>query len=209
MPIICPTITAYDTQGYRSQMEMIKSFARRIHIDLMDGEFAPAKSIDLENLWWPSAIKADLHLMYKRPMDYLEKIVGQIPNLVIIHAEAEVHHMHFAAEMHKRGINTGLAIKPETSIASVEQILHSFDHLMIFSGNLGRQGGSRADMSLLHKVEQAKKHHPGLEIGWDGGINDQNVRQLAEGGIDVLSVGGFIQKANDPQIQYKELVDLI
>ena len=31
-----------------------------------------------------------------------------------------------------------------------------------------------------------------LEFGWDGGITDQNVAVLVNGGVDVLNVGGFI-----------------
>jgi pentose-5-phosphate-3-epimerase len=38
-----------------------------------------------------------------------------------------------------------------------------------------------------------------LEIGWDGGVTDQNISQLAFAGVDVFNVGGFIQKAEDPE----------
>jgi ribulose-phosphate 3-epimerase len=43
-----------------------------------------------------------------------------------------------------------------------------------------------------------KQYKPDLEVGWDGGINDQNVAELINGGVDVLNVGGYIQRAEDP-----------
>ena len=46
---------------------------------------------------------------------------------------------------------------------------------------------------------------PSLEIGWDGGINDQNAQVLARGGVDVLNTGGFIHHAAQPAAAYQAL----
>jgi ribulose-phosphate 3-epimerase len=124
--------------------------------------------------------------------------------MVIIHAEADVNHMHFAAELHKEEIKAGLAILPDTSIDSVEELLDSFDHLLIFSGNLGHFGG-KTDLSLLGKIAEAKEINPGIEIGWDGGINDKNAAELVQARVDVLNVGGFIQKSDRPKEAYAKL----
>ncbi len=206
--IICPAILASDESVYAAQIKNVASFAQRIQIDLMDGEFASPKSIGLDKVWWPVGIKADIHLMYQNPMEYLQQLIHLQPHMVIVHVETMFHHMHFAAELHKEGIEVGLAVLPETPIANVEQILNSFDHLLIFSGNLGHFGG-KADLSLLSKVQEAKQHHPDLEFGWDGGVNLGNAKQLAEGGIDVLNAGGAIQKAEDPANAYKALVETV
>jgi ribulose-phosphate 3-epimerase len=208
MAVICPTVTAYDVHEYRAQMERIKPFAERVHIDLMDGEFAPTKSPDLDKIWWPPDLIADIHLMYQRPMDHLDQLVKLRPHLVVIHNEAEVHHMDFAAKLHKEGINAGLAILRDTPVEYAYQIMHSFDHVLVFSGNLGHHGGE-ADLGLLDKVREIREHYPEVEISWDGGINDQNAGQLVEAGVDVLNVGGFIQKSEDPQAAYAKLKAII
>jgi len=205
--IICPTVLASDKAEFARQIKRV-SFAPRIQIDLSDGDFAPAKSVELADVWLPHHIQADLHLMFRRPMDYLQGILHLKPHMVIIHSEADVHHMHMAAELHKEGILAGLCVLPETPIGNVEQVLSSFDHLLIFGGDLGHFGG-QADLDQLAKAWEAKKHHADIEIGWDGGINDQNVQQLAQAGVDVLNVGGFIQKAKEPQSVYNLLVSLV
>ena len=206
MPVICPTITAFDTDEYKRQVDQVKGFAKRIHIDLMDGEFAPTLSPPLDQVWWPHELEADIHLMYQRPMEQLEKLIHLKPRLVVIHNEAHVHHMHFAAALHKVGIEVGLAILHDTPIEYAHQIMHSFDHVLVFSGNLGHHGGE-ADLGLLDKVRYLREHHPDVEIGWDGGINDRNAKQLAEAGVDVLNVGGFIQKSDDPAAAYQRIAD--
>ena len=79
-----------------------------------------------------------------------------------------------------------------------------YDHVLIFSGDLGKHGGV-ADLSLLEKVNKIKALHPGAEIGWDGGINDTNAAKLIDGGVSVLNVGGFIQKSQKPDEAYAKL----
>ncbi len=205
MVIICPTILAGSQQEYSAQMDKVKGFAKRIQIDLTDGRFAKTKTIDIDTVWWPKDMIADLHLMYEHPDECLEKLIELKPNMVIIHAEAEVPHGDFALEMQRAGIKTGLAVLPKTSVSSIEHIIKSFDHLLIFSGDLGHFGG-KADLSLLDKAMEAKACRSELEIGWDGGVDDQNAKQLAEGGVDVLSAGGFIQNAQDPEAAYSKLL---
>jgi ribulose-phosphate 3-epimerase len=208
MAIVCPTVTAFDPKEFREQMERIAPFATRVHIDLMDGAFAPSKSPGLEQIWWPHYIQADIHLMYKKPMDYIEQLIKLNPRMVIIHNEADVHHMHFAGELHKENILVGLAVLQDTPIEHTYQIMHSFDQVLVFSGHLGYHGGEM-DLGLLDKVQKTKAHHPDVEIAWDGGINEQNAKQLIDGGVDVLNVGGFIQKSENPKDAYDKLLAVI
>ncbi|MDL2363139.1 MAG: hypothetical protein QFB86_02010 [Patescibacteria group bacterium] len=207
MATICPTVTAFSEHEYKEQIERLQPFARRVHIDLMDGEFAPTMSPAIDKVWWPHEFTADIHLMYQRPMEHLEILIKLKPHMVVIHNEADVHHMHFAAALHRHGIKTGLAILHDTPIEYAYQIMHSFDHILVFSGHLGHHGGE-ADLGLLDKVRKIQEHHPDAEIGWDGGINAENATQLMNAGVDVLNVGGFIQKADVPAVAYEQLQSL-
>lgn len=205
MPVICPTITAFDTETYHKQMHTVSRFASRIHIDLMDGMFAPTQSPDIEYVWWPYTVQADIHLMYQEPMQVLEQLLRLRPRMVVVHNEAHVHHMHFAAELHKEDIKVGLALLQDTPVEWAEQIMHSFDHILIFSGDLGHHGG-QANLDLLHKVSQVKELHPDVEVGWDGGIDASNAKQLIQAGVDVLNVGNGIHGAENPEAAYDTLV---
>jgi ribulose-phosphate 3-epimerase len=66
-----------------------------------------------------------------------------------------------------------------------------------------------ADLTLLEKVQQAKSINPNIEIGWDGGVNAENVRQLADAGVDIINSGGYIHRAPDPALAYHTLVKLL
>lgn len=208
MASICPTVLAEEPHAYREQMERIAPFANRIQIDLTDGDFAPSKTVNIEEIWWPETIQADIHLMYRYPSEYVDQLIKLNPHLVIVHSEAEADFAALAAKLHHHDIKFGLTLLAETPVEAVSQFMNLVDHLLIFSGTLGHFGGT-ADLGLLDKVTQIKTLNPRMEVGWDGGVNDQNAKALADGGVDVLNVGGFIQKAENPAAAYAKLKNIV
>lgn len=205
---ICPTITTPDPNQYKRQMERVARFASRVHIDVADGVFTPVKLTPLDKVWWPGGIRADLHVMHQRPFEHYKTFLSLGPQMVIVHAEAEGKFVPFAELMHRHGIEVGVAIKQETPIELIRPALNWIDHVLIFSGNLGHFGG-QADLTLLDKARVLRRLKPQVEIGWDGGINNMNARNLVMGGIDVLNVGGYIHHAADPRMAYSSLVRAI
>lgn len=204
MAIICPTVTTDDPHAYRQQMEAVSTFAPRVHIDLADGVLTPNKLIDIDKVWWPDEVTADIHLMFRRPLEVLDKLISLRPSLVILHAEADGDFVNMAATLKEAGIKVGIALLPETEANLIEPVLDQLDHVLIFSGQLGHFGG-HADLSLVGKASELKALKPELEIGWDGGINADNALVLVEGEVDVLNTGGFIQKAEHPGEAYAKL----
>ncbi len=208
MAVICPTVTAFDKHEYRAQMELLETFAERVHIDLMDGEFAPTVSPPLSGIWWPDSVTAVIHIMYRHSAKYLEVHIGLKPSLVVFHYEADADHADLAAKLQAAGIKAGLGMLQDTTVDDVKALLPHFDHVMVFSGKLGYHGGT-PDLGPLGKVSEIRAAFPEIEIAWDGGINDQNARELVDGGVDVLNVGGFIHKAPDPETAYATLKAVI
>lgn len=208
MSIVCPTVTPIDAHEFREQLERVAIFAKRIHLDYMDGELAPVNSPPVESAWWPKNVLADLHIMYKRPQEHLAKIIRLKPNLVIVHAEAEGHFVGIAKALHDAGIKAGVALLPDTNVQIIAPSIEYIDHVLIFSGDLGHFGGV-ADTKLLSKVVEVKKLKKSIEIGWDGGINDSNAVLLSKSGVDVLNVGGYIQNAKNPAHAYAKLITLV
>ncbi|HSX31084.1 MAG TPA: hypothetical protein VLE99_04155 [Candidatus Saccharimonadales bacterium] len=205
---VCPTVTTDDPDVYKLQIEQTLTYAHRIHIDLSDGVFTGNKLMEIEDIWWPGGVRADLHVMYQRPFDHLPVLIAVRPQLIIVHAEAEGSFVKFAASCHRHGIEVGVALLPETPVETIRSALPTIDHVLIFSGHLGHFGG-HADLGLLAKVRELKELKPGLEIGWDGGVNDQNAHDLVAGGVDVLNAGGYLHGARKPEDAYATLMAAI
>ncbi len=201
MSIICPTILADNAHIYRTQLGRIEEFARRIQIDLTDGIFAPTNTINPTQAYWPATIDIDIHLMYKNPAPQLDQLIRMEPNMIILHAEAEGELLEMFNDIGAAGIKTGVALLQETSASEASQLIEVANHVLIFSGSLGKFGG-KVDQKLFAKIRDVKEINPSVEIGWDGGVNADNAQTLARAGVDVLNVGGFIQKADNPQAAY-------
>ena len=204
MAVICPTIDAETEAQYREQCERIATFAHRLHIDVADGSMTPNKLVALKDVWWPQGMHADIHCMVRQPTALLPQLIHLEPKLVIFHAEAEGNYAACAEQLRRHGIRSGVALLPETPVELIVSSLSFIDHVLIFSGSLGHFGGT-ADMSLLEKVKQLHEHKPGLEIGWDGGVNADNAAQLVKAGVLVLNVGGAIHRATEPADAYATL----
>src|SRR3990167_2288802 len=207
MSIICQTVTALDEHTYRTQLERVTKFAERIHLDFGDQDFTSVDLLDINSAWRPEDKTIDLHLMFKDPGEVIDQAIRLEPSLIILQAEAEGNFRSLAERLRQADIKVGIALLPDTPVAVITPVLKIIDHVLIFSGNLGHFGG-RANLSLLGKVSEIKEIRADIEIGWDGGINDQNARTLAVNGIDVLNVGGYIHHAPNPETAYTYLTHL-
>lgn len=205
---VVPAVLAESKIEYRKQIERVNNFARRVHIDISDGAFAPATTIDISNVWWPKEWKADMHLMAARPSEQLDIITKLKPSLCILHAEAEEDLLPIFATLKNAEIRTGVAILPSTYPGLVKQYIDAVDHVLIFAGQLGVQG-SPADMMQMEKIPIIRSMRPELEIGWDGGANKSTMRALAHADLDVINVGSALSKVDNPAEVYHELVSEI
>ncbi len=207
MTQVVPTITAETPQDFAREIEKL-SFAPRLHIDIADGDFAPSQTVNLNQVYWDDDKIIDLHLMLRKPIEWLHQIVALKPNLVIFHAESDDAYENLPKireHLAKFGIKFGVAILPETQVKNVQDIIDIADQVLIFGGHLGYQGGT-ADLKQLEKAEQVREINPVCEIAWDGGANTGNIKEIIATGVNVVNVGSAIAKSDNPEKSYNELV---
>lgn len=205
--IVCPTITVDEPEKYSSYLKTLTNFAQRIHLDCGDKEFTGRDLYPIQNLHWPESLVVDLHAMYEKPLNQIDTIISLNPNLVIVHAEAENIGL-FIKEISQLPIKKGLAILQSTSPRQVIDYLDKIDHILVFSGKLGQWGGS-ADLGLTKKVKELRSMNPNLEISWDGGVNETNIRDISMSGVDVVNVGSYISCSDNPGQAYSNLIRAI
>lgn len=211
MAVVCPAVLAEDPVSYREDIQRVSSFASRVQIDIADGKFASNRTVNLAQVYWPEVMQADLHMMVQKPDELEHDFIALAPNLVIVHAEARdgaKNKGELFSQLKAVGIRTGLALLPESQPADFEDLIKLADHVLVFTGQLGHYGG-QLDERQLPKIETVKAIHPGIEVGVDGGINDQNAALVLHAGADVLNVGGFIQKSDDPGAAYATIEKII
>lgn len=206
MSVVVPALLGQTKEELDSLWLRVQPFANRVHVDMMDGEFAPGSSATPTDLSWSEGWEVDIHLMYKQPLAQLAAISAMTPkpSLVIFHAEAEGELLEFVEGLKAAGIKVGIALMRSTVPADKAELIEIVDHVLIFSGDLGKYGG-KANMLQLEKVQLIKKINDQVEIGWDGGATIDNAYTLALGGVDVINVGGTLANTEDPAEVYRKL----
>lgn len=202
---VCPTITAENKDKFFEQLGILKNFSKRIHIDLSDGTLAPRKLVDVNEIHWPKELMVDIHVMSDYPKE-IALVAGKLkPNCVILHEHTYDEAEEVLVTLRQLDVKVGLAIYSENQLAEIRNYIQYLDHVLLFSGNLGYQGGSVANLNLLTIVNQIKSLNPMIEIGWDGGVNETNIKKMVTEGIEVINVGGYIMLSSNPQDAYAKL----
>jgi len=208
MSVIAPALLTDSPDSYKMQVERLHEIADRVHIDIADGEFAPTFTINAAQVWWPQEWTVDIHAMVARPSDHLETLISLKPNMIIFHAETNEDIVPVLQHIKKFDIKAGIALLRPTVPNTVASAIQEADHVMVFSGDLGKYGGT-ASLMQLEKIRLIKDIKPEVEIGWDGGVTVENAYTIAQGGVDVLNVGSTLANAEDPQSVYATLVNEI
>lgn len=205
MAAIVPTITTDNQATLDKNLTQFGQFAGRVQIDVSDGSFAPTTLVPIASIKFPANVTVDLHVMSARPSEHLASITKLKPSLCIVHAEVDDDLEAIFGQLRGAGIKIGLALIKTTFPGRVAKFIQEADHVMIFAGELGSQGGT-IDMMQTEKIPLIREIKPSVEIGWDGGANLSNVRALAHAGVNVINVGSAITQASDPTAMYQSLL---
>lgn len=216
MSVICPAImpTSDSPDNFREAMTRLGVLGERIQIDLMDGQFAPHRNTEPEQVWWPEGKLADIHLMYLYPEEAVRVLTAKRPHMIIIHAEAHGDLPGVMRIIQEAGVKAGVALLRTTHPEDARELIEIADHVLLFGGELG--GDGVAELAALDNVAYIQQLHSNIadidarvEIGWDGGANADNVVLIAGAGVDVINVGGALRHADDPRHEYRRLVALV
>jgi ribulose-phosphate 3-epimerase len=201
--ILAPSLLAGDHGNLRSSLDEVESDGRQwIHLDLMDGHFVPNLSFGpqtVSDLRSGSKLFFDVHLMLERPDLYLDPFIAAGSELITIHLEPEYDHVSSLKKIRDAGIQTGLAINPDTPVDLFFPYLAEVDLCLCMTVNPGF-GGQSFKAYVLDKVRELSKrraeggHDFLIEV--DGGVGPQHVEECLEAGVDVFVAGTSYYKAN-------------
>lgn len=204
MARIVPTVLAGNPDEFKEMIERAQGLSNRVHVDITDGDFTDGQTINLSQVYVKEGIGLDLHLMIVNIENHLETALSLKPRLIIIHAESKGSLVEVLSEIKSMGVEAGVAILPDTKVESLKELIGIADHVLIFTGKLGYNGGEFQEDQLI-KVAQVREINPYVEISVDGGVNSSNAKQIKDAGIDILYAGGSIQKAENPKEAFELL----
>jgi len=203
--LLAPSVLAADFANLQRDIEMINaSDADWFHLDIMDGVFVPNISFGMpviKSIAQHAKKPLDVHLMIIEPDRYIETFANLGTDNLTVHYEACTHLHRTLQAIKATGMTAGVAINPHTSISLLEDVIKDIDVVCVMSVNPGFGGQSFIEntykkVTALKALIKANNATAKIEI--DGGVTDENAKQLVGAGADILVAGSFVFGSENP-----------
>lgn len=170
-----------------------------LHFDVMDAHFVPNLSFGphfLKSIKKASPLFCDAHLMLSDPLKYVDSFADAGADLIFVHSEAN-DWVEALKKIRGRGIRTGVSIKPATSANDLRDHLHLIDRVLLMTVEPGF-GGQKFMPECICKARELRALGFTGEIEVDGGVNEANMQQCVDAGINILVMGTAFFGAENP-----------
>lgn len=209
---IAPSILTANFLQLGKEIEMLNSSeADMIHLDIMDGNFVPNLTFGFPVIKQIKSISKkdlDVHLMISNPDNYIEEYQKAGADILTVHFETCPHLHRTIQNIKSLGMKACVSLNPHSPVNLLHEIIGELDMVLIMSVNPGF-GGQKFIENSFEKIRKLKKiiTDRGLKtkIQIDGGVNLQNIRPLADAGVDVFVVGNTIFAADNPKEMISKL----
>jgi ribulose-phosphate 3-epimerase len=185
--------------------DVISSGTDLVHFDVMDNHYVPNLTIGplvCESIREISAKVGgiiDVHLMVKPVDRIIPDFAKAGANIITFHPEASDHIDRSLSMIRDLGCKSGLVFNPATPLHYLDHVMDKVDMVLLMSVNPGF-GGQKFIPETLNKLRLARAKidaytkATGREI-WlevDGGVNAQNIAEIAKAGADTFVAGSAI-----------------
>lgn len=177
-----------------------------LHIDVMDGRFAPAFGFGellVDNLVADGALPVDVHLMVERPEDWALRFAKLGVRSVAFHLEAAEDPVRLAQAVRGAGALAHLALLPQTRPSDIPGGYDAFDGILLLTAPAG---GGEFDREALNRVAAVS---PARFSIVDGRINASHFELLKANGVALAVIGGELFAGSDHVECAKRLANLI
>ncbi len=209
MPEIIPSIIAFSKEDFLSKLRLVEPYVRKVHLDVMDGNFVAAKTVDFEILkGLKTRVKIEAHLMIEEPWAYVKEYALYC-DTVLFHWEAckdEKELMGTIIRIREKKKKVGIVLNPDTQVSMIKKIIPLVDQVLIMTVMPGSYGAPLV-REALEKIKQVRKISHRLNIETDGAMKVGTARIAAMKGADMIVAGSAIMLSDNPKKAIKALRD--
>ncbi len=206
---VAPSILSADFSCLDREIKKVEQAgADMLHIDVMDGHFAPNITIGpvvVKYIRRVTKLPLDVHLMIDSPENFIDDFVRAGSDMITVHIEtislSEIKKQK--SKLSKRNIKLGISLNPSTPLSRIKSVLNFVDFVLVMSVNPGFSGQMFIP-SVLPKIKQLRSVFDG-DISVDGGVNGKVAGRIIKAGANILAAGSYIFGAKNTKLAIKRL----
>lgn len=202
--LIIPAILETTPEEVKNKIDLLKKDSQNFHIDIMDSTITSEKSITIQELPMIQEVEYEIHLMVKKPSEYIREIRKINPYKIIVHSE--IQNINSEIEKVKGDWKVYIAIDISTSAEQIIPILKKTNGVLVMSVPIGKTG-QKFHKEALKKIKYLSKYTKNIEM--DGGINSRNISQCSKLNVSEVAISSGIYKGHDPKSNLKKLKKII
>lgn len=216
--IITPSLITLDLCNLETQVRALEyAGIEMLHVDLLDGYFSPSMPIGLDmirQLREKTSLPFDVHLMANSHDFFVEELLDIGVQQLVFHGECEQHIDNRLNMIHARGVRTGIALRPATTLSSLDYVLEKCDTILLMLINPGyassraEQQVSYADRKIRDLRELITGRNLATKIAIDGRVSPQNIRDYGGGLVDIFIAGSTCIRRDDIEESIRQLMAL-
>lgn len=207
MSDIIPGILEKDWSEIEKKIELVRGFAKTIHVDIIDGKFTPNTTfLDPKPFAkYANDFLFEVHLMVEEPINYLESFAVSGFKRFLGQIEKMSSQEDFVAKGELLG-EVGLALDANTPLVSLKADYQDLDCVLVMSVKAGFSAQEFMP-EVLEKVKKIREISP-IPIEIDGGINDKTIIQASGCGASRFVTTSFLFNGDFSQ-NYRKLHSLL
>ncbi len=192
--LLCPSMMCADLKRLSDEVKELDEAGTDIfHCDVMDGSFVPNFALglsDISSICESTNKLVDVHLMIENPANKVDWFIDAGADIIYIHPEAERYVVKTLAHIKERGKFAGIAINPDTSLETVEEMIGLCDYVLIMTVNPGFAGQKFQDFTVkkIKRIEDLKKTYS-FKTVIDGACSPEVIKNMSEIGVDGFVLG--------------------
>lgn len=202
---VIPGILEQSWEEIERKIIIVEPFAKTIHIDLLDGKFAPNTTwLDPKPFTkYAENVFFELHMMVEEPTQYLKSFADSGFKRFLGHIEKMSDPEEFVAQGQLLG-EVGLVVDGPTPIEQLTVSYDDLDCILVMTIKAGFSGQAFIP-EHLGKIREIREKSATIPIEIDGGVNDQTIKLAKDAGATRFVATSFIHNANNPSVQFQLL----
>lgn len=214
--LLAPSLITLDLLNLESQVKTLEASGFScLHLDILDGYFSPSMPLGLDTirqLRQKTDLAFDCHLMAKSNDFFIDELLDIGVQQIVFHVETERHVDGMLNKIKQKGVRAGVALKPSTSLTTLDYILEKCDTVLLMLINPGfasmpnESQVDYAERKIKELKAKIKERDARTKISIDGRISKENIRTYGNNLVDQFVCGSTCLEKDHLEVTAGELI---